>query len=219
MIEAGAATRRARRYDAGVPRPADHDERRSRIARAFQRLVAAEGVAGVSFSRVAAEAGVSIGLIQHYFTSKDALLRFAYEDAVDRMGGRARGRISRALREPGAETLLESLLELLPLDAERELEYRVRQGLHSQALYHAGLNEVARRAGEEILRYVSGVIEGGIESGEVESDVDAVLAARMILATTQGLADQIAVSGAGAFAVREVLHRAIATVFTAPPAR
>ncbi|MGW5648797.1 TetR/AcrR family transcriptional regulator [Saccharopolyspora sp. NPDC003752] len=199
-----------------MPRVADHDQRRAQIARAFQRLLAAEGFAGVSFSRVATEAGISVGLIQHYFAGKDALLHFAYEDATRRLGERVRVRVrdGEAARLPIAEVLLDSLVELLPLDEERDVEYRVRQGLQAQALHHAGLAEVARQAGGAILDYVTKVIQDGVERGEVEPGVDAVLAARTILATVQGLADQVALSGADAFSARDALRPVIATVFT-----
>ncbi|MER6004003.1 TetR family transcriptional regulator C-terminal domain-containing protein [Nonomuraea angiospora] len=199
-----------------MPRIADHDQRRAQIARAFQRLLAAEGFAGVSFSRVATEAGISVGLIQHYFTGKDALLRFSYEDAVSRMSERVRARVrdGEAARLPMAEVLLASLAELLPLDEERDVEYRVRQGLQAQALRDTGLADVARRAGGDLLGYVMTAVENGVERGEVEPGVDAVLAARMILATAQGLADQVALSGADAFPAPDVLRRVIATVFT-----
>ncbi|WP_093263909.1 TetR/AcrR family transcriptional regulator [Saccharopolyspora shandongensis] len=199
-----------------MPRVADHDQRRAQIARAFQRLLAAEGFAGVSFSRVATEAGISVGLIQHYFAGKDALLHFAYEDAARRLGERVRVRVrdGEAARLPIAEVLLDSLVELLPLDDERDVEYRVRQGLQAQALHHAGLAEVARQAGGAILDYVTKVIQDGVERGEVEPGVDAVLAARTILATVQGLADQVALSGADAFSARDALRPVIAAVFT-----
>jgi AcrR family transcriptional regulator len=199
-----------------VPRVADHDQRRAQIARAFQRLLATEGFAGVSFSRVAAEAGISVGLIQHYFAGKDVLLHFAYDDAVSRMSERVRVRVrdGEAARLPIAEVLLDSLVELLPLDEERNLEYRVRQGLQAQALHHTGLADVARRAGGAILGYVTTAVENGMERGEVEPGVDPVLAARMILATVQGLADQVALSGADAFSAPDVLRRVVATVFT-----
>ncbi|MGV9776893.1 TetR/AcrR family transcriptional regulator [Streptosporangium sp. NPDC003464] len=195
-----------------MPRVADHDQRRAQIARAFQRLLAAEGFAAASFSRMATEAGVSVGLIQHYFAGKDVLLHFAYEDAVSRMGERVRVRVrdGEAARLPIAEVLFDSLAELLPLDEERDLEYRVRQGLQAQALHHAGLADVARRAGGDLLGYVTSVVENGMERGEVEPGADAVLAARMILATVQGLADQVALSGADAFSARDVLRRAVA---------
>jgi AcrR family transcriptional regulator len=198
-----------------MPRVADHDQRRAQIARAFQRLLAADGFAAVSFSRVAAEAGISVGLIQHYFAGKDVLLHFAYEDASRRLSERVRVRVREggAARLPIAEVLLDSLVELLPLDQERDVEYRVRQGLQAQALHHAGLADVARRAGRDILGYVSAAVENGVERGEVEPGVDAVLAARTILATVQGLADQVALSGVDAFPARDVLRPVIAMVF------
>ncbi|HUQ54712.1 TetR/AcrR family transcriptional regulator [Lentzea sp.] len=199
-----------------MPRLVDHDQRRAQIARAFQRLLAADGFAGVSFSRVAAEAGISVGLIQHYFAGKDVLLRFAYDDAVSQLGERVRLRVrnGEAAGLSIADVLLDTLAELLPLDAEREVEYRVRQGLQVQAAHNTGLADVARRAGRDLLGHVTAVVEKGKEAGEVESGADAVLAARMILATVQGLADQVAFSGADAFPARDVLRRSIAAVFT-----
>ncbi|WP_433868643.1 TetR/AcrR family transcriptional regulator [Saccharopolyspora sp. CA-218241] len=199
-----------------MPRVADHDQRRAQIARAFRRLLAAEGFAGVSFSRLAAEAGISVGLIQHYFASKDVLLRFAYDDAVRRLGERVRDRVQEgaAAGLPVAEVLLNSLVELLPLDAERDAEYRVRQGLQARALHDEGLAEVARRSGGDLLGYVTAVVDDGVARGEVEPGVDAVLAARAILAAVQGLADQVVLSGADAFPARDVLGRVVASVFT-----
>ena len=192
-----------------MPRPVDHDQRRSQIAGAFQRLLAKEGFAAVSFAKVAAEAGVSIGLIQHYFLGKDVLLRFAYDDAVSRLSARVTARV-----EDGgttAEVLLNTLVELLPLDEERDVEYRVRQGLQAQALHNPGLADVARRSGRGLLDHVTSAVADGKARGEVAPEVDAELAARMILATVQGLADQVVLSAE--FPAREVLRQAIAAVF------
>ncbi|MEU3269642.1 TetR/AcrR family transcriptional regulator [Saccharomonospora sp. NPDC006951] len=202
-----------------MPRVADHDQRRHQIALAFQRLLATVGFTGVTFAKVAAEAGISVGLIQHYFSGKDALLRFAYDDALSGLSERVRAKLTTGDDTQGgvptARVLFDSLAELLPLDAEREVEYRVRQCLQTQALHDTSLAEVAWRAGRDILGYVCGMVEHGIERGEVEPDVDPVLAARGILATVQGLADQVALSGKDNFPAEEVLRTAIATVFTA----
>ena len=163
---------------------------------------------------MAAEAGVSVGLIQHYFADKDELLRFAYDDAVRRMSERVRVRVREgsAAGLQVAQVLLDSLVELLPLDEEREVDL-VRQAFQAQALHHPGLADVARRAGGDLLGYVTMAVENGRKHGEVDSGVDAVLAARMILATLQGLADQVALSGAEAFSARDVLRPVVATVF------
>lgn len=199
-----------------MPRIVDHDQRRAQIARAFQRVLAAEGVANASFSRVAAEAGLSIGLIQHYFSGRNSLLRYAYADALDHLGARIRVRIraGAAAGCPTAEILLDSLAELLPLDEQRTMEYRVRQGLLAQSAHDPDLAELARRSGGAVLRHVTEVVQDGVRRGEVDGDVDAQCAARMILATVQGLAEQVTLSGSEAFSARGVLRPVVALVFS-----
>lgn len=63
----------------------DPRERRRDIVRAAFRLVVAEGVAGMSLRKVAAESGLNIGSVRHYFRGHDELLIAAAEEAGDRM--------------------------------------------------------------------------------------------------------------------------------------
>ncbi len=58
-----------------MPRTVDHDQRREQIIRALWRVIAHHGIDRASLRTVAAEAGVSVGRIQHYFDSKQALVR------------------------------------------------------------------------------------------------------------------------------------------------
>ena len=60
-----------------MPKQVDREERRREIAAAVLRLVATRGVEAASLRAVAAEAGVSMGAVQHYFTTRDEMLRFA----------------------------------------------------------------------------------------------------------------------------------------------
>ncbi|WP_327086342.1 TetR family transcriptional regulator [Nonomuraea sp. NBC_01738] len=60
-----------------MPKLVDHDARREEIARAALRLCVREGLASVTIGRVAAEASISKGLVQHYFATKEALLLLA----------------------------------------------------------------------------------------------------------------------------------------------
>ncbi|GAA1004513.1 hypothetical protein Aple_071710 [Acrocarpospora pleiomorpha] len=60
-----------------MPKRVDHDVRRGEIARAALRLCVGEGLASVTIGRVAAEAAISKGLVQHYFPTKEALLQLA----------------------------------------------------------------------------------------------------------------------------------------------
>ena len=57
-----------------VPKKVDHAQRRREISAAVVRLAARRGLQGVSFREVAAEAGVSVSLVQHYFGTKENLL-------------------------------------------------------------------------------------------------------------------------------------------------
>lgn len=80
------------------------EKRRSDLIDAAIRCLAEGGMAAFKMERVAAEAGVSLGLVSHYFTSKDELLtemyRRALYDDVNRMveGGEALGAGSPAQR-------------------------------------------------------------------------------------------------------------------------
>ena len=57
-----------------MPRRVDHQLRRKQLADAVMRLAATEGLEEVSLRHVAAEAGVSTGMVQHYFRTKDEMM-------------------------------------------------------------------------------------------------------------------------------------------------
>ncbi len=58
------------------------EKRRSDLIDAAIRCLAEGGMAAFKMERVAAEAGVSLGLVSHYFTSKDELLTEMYRRAL-----------------------------------------------------------------------------------------------------------------------------------------
>ncbi|GLF94760.1 TetR/AcrR family transcriptional regulator [Streptomyces yaizuensis] len=96
--------------------------RQAQLADALLRIAADRGLDRVSVREVASAAGVSIGAVQYYFSTKDEMLAFAFRQVVDR----TRARVSRL--EPGAgprQTLAAVLRQLLPLDARRLAECRV----------------------------------------------------------------------------------------------
>ncbi len=56
---------------------ADSDASRRAIVVAVWKLIAQVGIEGVTFRRVAEQAGVSVGRIQHHFGTREALVRAA----------------------------------------------------------------------------------------------------------------------------------------------
>ena len=59
-------------------RRAEPDKRRLSLIEACARVLARDGVAGASVRAIALEAGVSAGLVGHYFTGIDALVAATY---------------------------------------------------------------------------------------------------------------------------------------------
>ena len=55
----------------------DHAVRRRAVSAAVWRVLAHRGFGGLTVRAVAAELGTSTGVVTHYFTSKDALVRHA----------------------------------------------------------------------------------------------------------------------------------------------
>jgi AcrR family transcriptional regulator len=105
-----------------VPKIVDHDARRAEIARAVLRVVAREGVGGVTLRRVAEEAGWSTGVINHYFGDKKGMLLGAIREAALGVGDR----MTSTLQIDDADDRIRSLLEAgMPLDAERAAMCRI----------------------------------------------------------------------------------------------
>lgn len=61
----------------------DSDARRHAIVLAVWMLIARNGIEAVTFRRVAEQAGVSVGRIQHHFGTREALVRAACAAMID----------------------------------------------------------------------------------------------------------------------------------------
>ncbi len=72
-----------------MPRRVDHAARRREITDAVIRITLKGGLTAATFREVAAEAGVSVRLVQYYFGSKDELLlatqRHVAERSIERL--------------------------------------------------------------------------------------------------------------------------------------
>ena len=54
-----------------MPKVVDHSQRRVEIIEAASRVIVRSGLNGMTIREVAREAGVSNGVIDHYFDSRD----------------------------------------------------------------------------------------------------------------------------------------------------
>ena len=110
-------------YGERVPRRVDHQERRRQIADALVRTAAVRGLHATGMREVAAEAGVSLRLVQYYFGTKAELLLAAMQQLAAQFSDRVLARIQR-MKEPGSparprDVIAAILTEALPADDER----------------------------------------------------------------------------------------------------
>lgn len=102
-----------------MPKRVDHAERRTEIAEALVRVAGRRGLHAVGMRDVAAEAGVSLRLVQYYFQTKEKLLFFGLEILAERFGERVSARVRAAGDNPGPRAMVKALLmAALPTDDE-----------------------------------------------------------------------------------------------------
>lgn len=126
----------------------DHEARRSRLSEVVCDLVAERGLEAVSVRTVASAAGVSIGAVQHYFPTKDAMLLAAHEHANAEVSARAEAAAADAASP--REALRAILLSLLPGDDASRRIIRVFIAFETRALSSPELAEHARTANGEL---------------------------------------------------------------------
>jgi AcrR family transcriptional regulator len=155
-------------YPISMPAKGDHDARRTDVAAAVWRVLAAHGFGGLTMRAVATELGASTGLLTHYFRNKRELVRYAHEIAAERSAGRPRLRAD----EPGLAALRVALVNVLPVTPENVAMSRVWVSFWDAALDDDVLREAQRARYEwwrgRLRTCVAEARERGELSGEPE---------------------------------------------------
>jgi AcrR family transcriptional regulator len=167
-----------------VPRKVDHRERRELLADALMRLAAARGLEGVSLRHVAAEAGVSTGMVQHYFRTKDEMMTFALGMVMDRIRERLQAEVAPASPR---ELVRGLLLQVLPLDETRRLENHVVLAFLAYAAVKPSIASGLREAATETRTFLAAQLRA---AGPADG-VDPERAAAGLLALVDGLGLQL----------------------------
>ena len=136
-----------------MPRIADPEQRRAEVVDAAFRLLAREGVESLSMRRVAKEAGCTIGLLNHWFASKDHLM----DAALGRAASAAIERCRTILQNPD-RTLEKLVSEFLPLDGTRTDELRVWLAFWALSIGRPELKDLHRKRAHGIRQQLKGEI-------------------------------------------------------------
>jgi AcrR family transcriptional regulator len=170
------------------PRPKVAPERRAAIVRATIRCLARDGYAGLTMKRIAAEAGVSPGILHYYFRDKRAILGRAaatvMADLDRRVATEARG-----ARDPRGHlrALLRACLEVA---TESRDFWTVFIELWGEALHDPDLARLNRRAYRRARRFLAAGVARGTAAGAFRKVVPDEAAA-VILALVDGFSLQL----------------------------
>jgi AcrR family transcriptional regulator len=153
---------------------------------------------------VAAEAGVSMGRVQHYFATKDELLLFAFHHVSSQVAARIA-----AVGSPDPRTFLRALLrELLPLSPAARAEAPVLAAFAAHAVVEPRLAAPLREGSPQMVAFVAGLITQVRPGGDAERD------AMALLAFVDGLMLQMLIGQVSSEAAEELLDHQLDRVLT-----
>ncbi|MFY1688105.1 TetR/AcrR family transcriptional regulator [Plantactinospora sp. WMMB782] len=171
-----------------MPKVVDHHERRRLIADALLRVAARHGLEGVSLRHVATEAGVTSGMVQHYFRTKDEMMQFALGVVRERNEARITEAVSRLGPDPAPRDLLRAVLAgLLPLDDASRADGLVALAFLAYAALRPEAGAALRRDTPLMAAYLADQIRRARTAGVARTDLDPETAAVGLLAVTEGL--------------------------------
>lgn len=167
-----------------MPKVVDHNERRTRIAEALLRVAGEHGLEAVSLRHVATEAGVTSGMVQHYFRTKDEMMAFALEVVRERGEARLTAAAARLGPDPAPRDVLRTVVAgVLPTDEASRAEGRVALAFLA---YTAVRPEAAAALRADTAAMRTFVAER-IRAGGPREGVDPDRAAVVLLALMEGL--------------------------------
>ncbi|QBJ98072.1 TetR/AcrR family transcriptional regulator [Rhodococcus sp. ABRD24] len=173
-----------------MPRLVDHEVRRREITDAVRRVIVDGGLAAVTFQSVAAEAGISVRLVQYYFGTKREFLLATHQAVRQDAGARLMQELSVVGPEATPREIITAfLVAMLPLDQQRRDEAIVLGAFHTAALTGQGIAaEETLTAPSELTALISGQLQRVTDRDAVMPSMDPDLDAELILAATGGLA-------------------------------
>ncbi|TDC65561.1 TetR family transcriptional regulator [Micromonospora sp. KC207] len=142
-----------------MPKKVDPQERRRLIADALMRVAAKQGLDAISLRHVAAEAGVSPGMVQHYFRTKDEMMTFALAVVGERSQTRVTEAVARLGDNPSPRALLRTMIAaLLPLDEQTRDDGRVALGFLAYTAVRPTAASALREETAQMLDFMAGLV-------------------------------------------------------------
>lgn len=171
-----------------MPRQVDHQQRREHIGDAVLHLIATRGLEAASLRNVAAQAQVSMGAVQHYFTTKQDMIAFALKHNYERSTRRIPKLIADASGPLATRDALRILLiDLLCLDGESREGARLAAAILAGAMIDDQIAETARIAYHGVFGFLTQQLSAADQRGELKLGTEPEHAALYLHAVVEGL--------------------------------
>jgi AcrR family transcriptional regulator len=157
---------------------------RERLLDAAVRLIAREGIDNVRIARIAAEAGVSAGLVHYHFESRDALLEEAIEHSYERAGDMRLAALGEG-RATASQRLQAMIDQCLPSTLPLREDWVLWVELWLRGARDPALRPVAARLYARLHGWFAEAIAEGVAAGELNA-CDADRMADRLLALIDG---------------------------------
>ncbi|WP_114559372.1 TetR/AcrR family transcriptional regulator [Desertihabitans aurantiacus] len=198
-----------------MPKQVDHRERRELIARALWRIVDQQGWTRATMREVAREAGVSLGQLQHYFSSRGEMLVFAMEFASQQTSARIDRGLAALDQPPHPRDVLRLVLtEMLPLRPDARATSRMNAAYVLEAMHDPTLQRQVGIGLRDGRAMVGRLIRQALEDGQIPPDRDPDIETDLILALT-GFATLIELDVVEPQAALAAIHQHLDRLFRA----
>jgi AcrR family transcriptional regulator len=203
-----------------VPKRVDHEERRRQIADALVRVAAARGLHAIGMREVAAEAGVSLRLVQYYFGTKEALMLAAMQHLAARFSERGIARIKRAkaTESPARprDVIAAILAEALPVDDEQRTFNVVYTAYLALSLTDPALAIAPLVSNSDaVANVVAAQLRAAQAAGDTPADLDPDQEALSLLAMSAGLGTSVLAGQSSAGQAQAVIDYHLRRLFPA----
>ena len=165
-------------------------ERRDELLRRAVEISREDGLGAVTLRKVAADLGVTPGLVSHYFSSAEQLITAAFRTAATEDLDRARALMA---AEPTPTAAITTLMDY-PLDASSADASALWLEAWSLGRTNRTLATEATELTDQWLAVIADVLRAGNRAGEFHTP-DPAVAARRLLTLIDGLGAQMVVRG------------------------
>jgi AcrR family transcriptional regulator len=175
-----------------VPKLADRDTRHAQIIEALLRVAGSQGLHAVTMRSVAAEADVSLRLVQYYFQTKEKLLLATLDHLAERKRQRLSGRVNAAGRDDPRAVIEAVLIEALPTDADSRTFHLVYTAYAVLAAADPALAvQPFLQAPDTMEHLLTDQLRHAQQIGTLATALDAPTEATLLLAMSAGLGTSV----------------------------